>query len=462
MKILVDKRKKNVAYGILTLLCVMCLTGLAFAKEKTIDYPFSAEMLTEVLEKVDLNWEISEEQSNMEDQKIFTLVNAEGSITAGITAAGDENGRSLMLAFMSKRNEFTDANNIQTPISETEFLKVLEMVTLLYGGFENEGQIRDDFQKNFIKKSTIKELEKIPGVSEHVYTYEKEGKWESQYGEIKVRANFGYMNDTGEMDYQSIGLYNSGDYLLFVDEMEESEVFEPMPEIEVSTISEAEFLSAYEMGNHESSAGFYYNQKSGVYKFFQVEIKDTEYCPKYPFHIKLYLGINLSEKENNIDRAFVFENEQDDYYFLPSAVNYGVTVTSDIQNGDKVLNGRFGLKRLVLKDGTGEVVQHKAYNYETTFEIRVEAEEILVIPTQEDVRTNGYPVNEQGLTYGPDLEENMDLENEPDLQLVQNEIGAIGYVYKKDLDSGVKTPEDAMNYMRQKTERKSRNICIDF
>lgn len=42
--------------------------------------------------------------------------------------------------------------------------------------------------------------------------------------------------------------------------------------------------------------------------------------------------------------------------------------------------------------------------------LEVEEKEIkpttLMIPSVEEVRANGYPVNEQGQTYGPDIREN--------------------------------------------------------
>lgn len=58
-------------------------------------------------------------------------------------------------------------------------------------------------------------------------------------------------------------------------------------------------------------------------------------------------------------------------------------------------------------------------------EIKPTTPTTLMIPSVEEVRANGYPVNEQGQTYGPDIRENTNIEEAPDLILVCNENGEI-------------------------------------
>jgi len=53
----------------------------------------------------------------------------------------------------------------------------------------------------------------------------------------------------------------------------------------------------------------------------------------------------------------------------------------------------------------------------------------LVIPTFEYILENGYPVNDKGETYGPDMG-NMMIIEEPDLILAQGENSIIGYAKK--------------------------------
>lgn len=67
------------------------------------------------------------------------------------------------------------------------------------------------------------------------------------------------------------------------------------------------------------------------------------------------------------------------------------------------------------------------------------------IPTQEEVLKNGYPVNRNGETFGPQV---IDILDSPDLVLAVNDEGVVGYV-RPDEDDGAKvsSPEEAAAYM---------------
>lgn len=68
----------------------------------------------------------------------------------------------------------------------------------------------------------------------------------------------------------------------------------------------------------------------------------------------------------------------------------------------------------------------------------------LHIPTQEEIRKNGYPVNANGETYGP----NVFNITEPDLILAIGEDGVQGYRRTSETHgSDVTSPEEAMAYM---------------
>lgn len=59
-----------------------------------------------------------------------------------------------------------------------------------------------------------------------------------------------------------------------------------------------------------------------------------------------------------------------------------------------------------------------------------------------DAWGNGYPTNTRGETYGVDVKENS---KSPDLILVENSEGILGYVKSEDLDgSNYLTPEEAI------------------
>lgn len=68
---------------------------------------------------------------------------------------------------------------------------------------------------------------------------------------------------------------------------------------------------------------------------------------------------------------------------------------------------------------------------------------LLDIPSQSDVSTNGYPVNKNGESYGPDIK---DSETSPDLILVQSG-DVLGYVKASDLNDNVDSLADAISSM---------------
>ncbi len=65
----------------------------------------------------------------------------------------------------------------------------------------------------------------------------------------------------------------------------------------------------------------------------------------------------------------------------------------------------------------------------------------LDIPSQSDVSINGYPVNENGESYGPDIKNS---ETSPDLILVQSG-DVLGYVKASDLNDNVDSLADAIS-----------------
>lgn len=79
--------------------------------------------------------------------------------------------------------------------------------------------------------------------------------------------------------------------------------------------------------------------------------------------------------------------------------------------------------------------------------------EALDIPSKESIYENGYPINERGETYGPDLSEWTD---SPDLILVQNRDGIVGYIRKSDLNGPYFDDPTEAAFYQQKLQ------CIDI
>ena len=65
----------------------------------------------------------------------------------------------------------------------------------------------------------------------------------------------------------------------------------------------------------------------------------------------------------------------------------------------------------------------------------------LVIPTRDSITSDGYPRNENGKTYGPNME-NLVLV-EPDLMLAEGANGVLGYIYQPE---GISSPSELDEY----------------
>lgn len=70
----------------------------------------------------------------------------------------------------------------------------------------------------------------------------------------------------------------------------------------------------------------------------------------------------------------------------------------------------------------------------------------ILIPSVNEVRKHGYPYNELGETYGPDIKE---FDYEPDLLLVRH--GELhGYIRQSELNDSIQSPEDVKKQRQQK------------
>lgn len=65
----------------------------------------------------------------------------------------------------------------------------------------------------------------------------------------------------------------------------------------------------------------------------------------------------------------------------------------------------------------------------------------LVVPTKEDIMSDGYPTNEKGQTYGPDMGNLMS--EEPDLILAEGENDVLGYMLPP---KGISSPSELDEY----------------
>lgn len=80
--------------------------------------------------------------------------------------------------------------------------------------------------------------------------------------------------------------------------------------------------------------------------------------------------------------------------------------------------------------------------YRVNFSANEDQPIVLQIPTDEEILNNGYPMNENGETYGPEMVQGIKMY--PDLILVRNRDGILGYVKNEDLNPRPTSIEEAL------------------
>lgn len=120
------------------------------------EYPLKKEVVAKALEDCDVSCVI-EEHSPTEQSLSFSLRDEETNfLYAGIKTQKIEEERMLGIIFFSFDSE--------TEISEEECKNAIIMGTCLFGGFEDEEQVYNQFVKDFQPKESLLWQKKIEGI----------------------------------------------------------------------------------------------------------------------------------------------------------------------------------------------------------------------------------------------------------------------------------------------------------
>ncbi len=112
---------------------------------------------------------------------------------------------------------------------------------------------------------------------------------------------------------------------------------------------------------------------------------------------------------------------------------------------------KFAIDKFYSRD----IAKYDLWNYDVWLIEHLEQESISVtyrIFTESKLTTSGrypdetYPTNDAGLTYGPDIKDNTNPAQGPDLIQVCNEDGQVGYIYASDIKGGAQSLEEAISW----------------
>lgn len=110
------------------------------------DYPLSADTVEAAVEKVGFSWTISREDSWAENHTVYELDNDDEKLIAFISNAGEDDKRFFSLVSFSS---WGGSSDIMVPLLEEEWEKAIVLATILYGGFEDENQVYENFKDTY-------------------------------------------------------------------------------------------------------------------------------------------------------------------------------------------------------------------------------------------------------------------------------------------------------------------------
>lgn len=141
------------AINIIVMLCTIAVLCCGCSKQQLPMpiYPLDMTTVETALAEVELPWTIINEEAWGEGRILYELCNEENKGIAFISSAEDDNTRALQLSFFSSTELYASL-----PVEDWD--KVVRLATIFYGGFENEGQVYDVFQKTYNELALVDEV----------------------------------------------------------------------------------------------------------------------------------------------------------------------------------------------------------------------------------------------------------------------------------------------------------------
>lgn len=195
--------KRHLTVIISLFMTILFLTGCQKELLSVPAYPLTKEIVEEALKDTKLPCVVSEETFDTATRTSIELRDEEGRLIAGISSSEDgEDARFLGMSLISS----LQAREATVHIPEEQWPEMIQLATVLYGGFENAEQVAKDFVTNYEVESIVTEYD-----HEGELTLNKSYEWMKDYGHIF--CNFEVSEDSnGTRSLTNIGFYNSPIY----------------------------------------------------------------------------------------------------------------------------------------------------------------------------------------------------------------------------------------------------------
>lgn len=172
-------------------------------------YPLDASTIEEALHKTNLLWTIAKEESWVENHTVYTMHDTDGRMTAVISSAEKNEKRLLIMVFMPSQY---DLYHVTISVPDEDWEKVIKFGTILYGGFENENSVYNNFVNNYDSKSSTVEVPEIPPGAMNNYIELMD--WSDKFNDIYYIIRTGHVEkDSPHTDLSFIKFYNSEEFI---------------------------------------------------------------------------------------------------------------------------------------------------------------------------------------------------------------------------------------------------------
>lgn len=161
-------------------------------------YPLETDTIEAALNDVGLTWIITNRAEWGEGRVLYELCNTEKKGIATISSVRDGSTRTLQLNFFS-------STEIDSPLPETDWEKVMRLAAILYGGFEDAGQVYEVFRDTY---DDIAVVDDIPDTDSKD---QKRIQWKNKINGIDCFAGFrqkGLFKENSETEIVTIFFSN--------------------------------------------------------------------------------------------------------------------------------------------------------------------------------------------------------------------------------------------------------------
>ena len=174
---------------IVIIMFLLCIAILAFYSYKNHRmpvpaFPLQRQALEDALSESGLAWNVAEEEILKDGHILYTLNNSQGQPSTFVSSVESSDKRILQINFLTSKGS-------QSNIPQEDWGKAVSFATILYGGFQNQTQVYDNFRQTCDEKAVIDD---VPGA---LSEFRERIRWENELNGVTCFLGFGVCQKGG-------------------------------------------------------------------------------------------------------------------------------------------------------------------------------------------------------------------------------------------------------------------------